>query len=205
MIASNERVLAEFGGGLADDERQRIEETLKRSREIAGGDSRDAFNEAIFDMQGVSKVLTRVMLHARARGAAGRVAARQLTVERRADSTMAKRDYYEILGVGRDADDAALKSAYRKLALQHHPDRNPNDPDGRRAVQGGLRGVRGPLGLREARALRPVRPCRRLRRRRLPRRRIRRLRVHATYRSSSARSSASPRGLGGTGRTDGRE
>jgi molecular chaperone DnaK len=67
MIASNERVLSEFGGGLADDERQRIEETLKRSREIAGGDSREAFNEAIFDMQGVSKVLTRVML-ARAGG-----------------------------------------------------------------------------------------------------------------------------------------
>jgi molecular chaperone DnaK len=72
MIASNERVLAEFGGGLADDERQRIEETLSRSREIAGGDSRDAFNEAIFDMQGVSKVLTRVMLaRAGAGGAAG--------------------------------------------------------------------------------------------------------------------------------------
>jgi molecular chaperone DnaK len=62
MIASNERVLSEFGSALAEDERQRIDETLKRSREIAGGDSRDAFNEAIFDMQGVSKVLTRVML-----------------------------------------------------------------------------------------------------------------------------------------------
>ena len=69
MIASNERVLSEFGGGLAEDERQRIEETLKRSREIAVGESREAFNEAIFDMQGVSKVLTRVML-ARAGGGA---------------------------------------------------------------------------------------------------------------------------------------
>ncbi len=34
------------------------------------------------------------------------------------------RDYYEILGVSRDSDDATLKSAFRKLAMEHHPDRN---------------------------------------------------------------------------------
>src|ERR1700755_1079659 len=34
------------------------------------------------------------------------------------------RDYYEILGVGRGADDAGLKAAFRKLAMEHHPDRN---------------------------------------------------------------------------------
>jgi molecular chaperone DnaJ len=38
-----------------------------------------------------------------------------------------KRDYYEVLGVARNATDADLKSAYRKLAMQHHPDRNPGD------------------------------------------------------------------------------
>ncbi len=40
-----------------------------------------------------------------------------------------KRDYYEVLGVGRDADDAALKKAYRNVAKKYHPDMNPGDKE----------------------------------------------------------------------------
>ena len=42
---------------------------------------------------------------------------------------MAKRDYYDVLGVPRGADHAAIRKAYRQLALKYHPDRNPGDPE----------------------------------------------------------------------------
>ena len=55
-----------------------------------------------------------------------------------------KRDYYEVLGLKKDATDADIKRAYRKLAAQYHPDVN-HDPGAEEKFKGDQRGQRGAL------------------------------------------------------------
>src|ERR1700678_4567210 len=50
-------------------------------------------------------------------------------------SNVGRADYYEVLLVARDATDQELKTAYRKLAMQYHPDRNPNNPEAEKQLK----------------------------------------------------------------------
>ena len=65
---------------------------------------------------------------------------------------MSNRDYYEILGIGRNASDDEIKAAFRKLARQYHPDVNKEDGC-RGEVQGDQRSLRRAFGFGQARPL----------------------------------------------------
>ena len=74
---------------------------------------------------------------------------------------MAKRDYYPVLGVNRDASEEDIKKAYRKLAMKHHPDRNPDDKASEEKFKEAKEAYEVLTDASKARGLRPVRPCRR--------------------------------------------
>ena len=75
--------------------------------------------------------------------------------------TMAKRDYYTVLGVNRDASDEDIKKSYRKLAMKHHPDRNPDDKASEEKFKEAKEAYEVLSDAEQARGLRPVRPRRR--------------------------------------------
>ena len=102
---------------------------------------------------------------------------------RRSAVSERQKDYYEVLGVDRGVDAAELKRAYRKLAMELHPDRNPGDDEAEAQFKEASEAYQVLSDPGEARALRPLRPRR-------PGARIRR-RVSATSTTSSRRSATS--------------
>ena len=105
----------------------------------------------------------------------GRGAALNAPFGARLRRAMAKRDFYEILGVAKTATDAELKAAFRKTAMSCHPDRNPGDKQAEARFKELNEAYQHLSDAAEARGLRSLRPCR-FRAGRGPRRHGRRLR-----------------------------
>ncbi len=76
-----------------------------------------------------------------------------------------KRDYYEVLGLQRGCEGAEIKKAYRRLAMEYHPDRHPGDHTAEERFKELAEAYQVLSDPREARALRSVRPLRAARRR----------------------------------------
>jgi molecular chaperone DnaK (HSP70) len=63
MIYTNEKVFREFGKLLNDEERDKVQKIITRSKECAAAEEKQRLNDAIFELQGASRILTSVMLY----------------------------------------------------------------------------------------------------------------------------------------------
>ncbi len=63
MIYTNEKVFREFGKLLKDEERERVEKILRRAKDIVGSEDKQSINDAVFELQAASRILTSVMLY----------------------------------------------------------------------------------------------------------------------------------------------
>ena len=63
MIYTNEKVFREFGKLLPDADREKVQKIITKSKEAVSGESKSGLNEAIFDLQAASRILTNVMLY----------------------------------------------------------------------------------------------------------------------------------------------
>ena len=68
------------------------------------------------------------------------------------------RDFYEVLGVAKDASQSDIKKAYRSLAMEHHPDRNPGDKESEEKFKEGSNAYKVLFRRRPAGSLRSIRP-----------------------------------------------
>ena len=63
MIYTNDKVFREFGKLLSDADRDKVQKIINKAKEAVAGEAKSALNEAIFDLQAASRILTGVMLY----------------------------------------------------------------------------------------------------------------------------------------------
>ena len=73
---------------------------------------------------------------------------------------MSKRDYYEVLGVSKNASEGEIKKAYRKLAIKFHPDKNPGDKQAESNFKEAAEAYEVLSNSQKKTTVRPIWPCR---------------------------------------------